>query len=443
MNVEMKRILIILFAVAGLWSCEKDEIRAVMNEGAGTQITLSAPSLVLSKDEASNPVLTVSWAAPDFGYAAAPSYLLQIDKKGGDFSKGYSTSVGSALKKEFKGSELNAILLNLGLKPDEVHLLDVRVSIVLSSATSIVSPVASLSATPYANVLDLSTPWGVVGDAYNDWGATPDGPFYRTAQNEVYVAYLTLKNGEIKFRKDSGWDVNYGDSGADGTLDAGGDNIKVTAGTYKITLDLGKLTYKLEKYSWGIVGSAFNDWGATPDGKMTYDPFSDQWRTIITLKEGEMKFRLNADWGVNFGDNGANGTLDDGGDNIKVAAGKYLVTMNLNDNTYSLLPVTHLWGVVGDASPNGWDGPDVLMDLDYSQYAADFDTKGVWVARNVVLKAGEIKFRADNAWDLNYGDTGADGSLESGGDNIKVAAGTYDIVLDFSGSTPTYKLTKK
>lgn len=439
----MKRILIILFAVAGLWSCEKDEIRAVMNEGAGTNITLSAPTLVLSKDKADNQVLTISWAAPDFGYAAAPSYLLQIDKKGGDFSKGYSTSTGAELKKEFKGSELNALLLNLGLKPDEVHQLDVRVSIVLSSATSIISPVASLSATPYSSVLDLSSPWGVVGSAYNDWGATPDGPFYKTAQNEVYVAYLTLKEGEIKFRKDSGWDVNYGDTGANGSLEAGGDNIKVTAGTYKITLDLAKLTYKLEKYSWGIVGSAFNDWGATPDGLMTYDPYSDQWRTIITLKEGEMKFRLNSDWGVNYGDTGANGSLEDGGDNIKVAAGKYLVSMNVNEKTYTILPVTNLWGIVGDATPNSWNGPDVPMSLDYSKYTADFDTKGVWIAKGVVLNAGEIKFRANNDWGLNYGDTGANGSLESGGDNIKVAAGTYDIVLDFSASTPTYKLTKK
>ncbi len=443
MNVEMKRILILLFAVAGLWSCEKDEIRAVMNEGVGTNVTLSAPTLVLTKDGAENQVLTVSWTAPDFGYAAAPSYLLQLDKKGGDFSKGYSTSTGTALKREFKGSELNAILLNLGLKPDEVHLLDVRVSIILSSATSIVSPVASLSATPYANVLDLSTPWGVVGSAYNDWGATPDGPFYKTAQNEVYVAYLTLKDGEIKFRRDAAWDVNYGDTGANGSLEAGGDNIKVTAGTYKITMNLNALTYNIEKYSWGIVGSAFNDWGATADGKMTYDPYSDQWRTMITLKEGEMKFRLNSDWTVNYGDTGANGTLDDGGDNIKVTAGKYLVTMNLIEKTYTLLPVTNLWGLVGDATPNGWDGPDVPMTLDYSQYAADFDTKGIWVAKGVVLKTGEMKFRANNAWDVNYGDTGADGSLEGGGDNIKVTAGTYDIVLDFSGSTPTYKLTKK
>lgn len=445
MNVEMKRILIILFAVAGLWSCEKDEIRAMMNEGAGTNVTLSAPTLVLTKDAADNQVLTVSWTAPDFGYAAAPSYLLQIDKKGGDFSKAYSTSTGAALKKEFKGSELNAILLNLGLKPDEVHLLDVRVSVILSSATSLVSPIASLSATPYANVLDLSTPWGVVGSGYNDWGATPDAPFYKTSEADVFVAYAVLKDGEVKFRMNNSWDapnINYG--GAGGSLVKDGANIAVTAGTYKITINVSALTYKLEKYSWGLVGSATpNGWDAPDTYVMKYDPFSDQWRAIVTLGDGEMKFRLNSDWTVNYGDTGADGTLEDGGDNIKVKAGKYLVTMNLNDKSYSLLPVTNLWGLVGDATPNGWDGPDVPMDLDYSQYAADFDTKGIWIAKGVVLKSGEMKFRANNAWDVNYGDTGADGSLEGGGDNIKVTAGTYDIVLDFSGSAPAYKLTKK
>lgn len=440
----MKRIFIILLIAVGFWSCEKDEVRAILDPNAALQTaTLSSPNVVLSKDEADNNVLTISWTAPSYGYAAAPSYMLYIDKEGGDFSRGYATSTGTALQKVFRGSELNALLLNLGLKPGEEHKLNVLVKAVLSNAFSISSPVGSLNATPYSSVLDLSSPWGVVGSAYNDWGATPDGPFYKTTQNEVYVAYVTLKDGEIKFRKDSGWDVNYGDNGADGTLEAGGDNIRVTAGTYKITMNLNTFTYTLEKYSWGIVGSAFNDWGATPDGKMVYDPYSDQWRTIITLKAGEMKFRLNSDWGVNFGDNGANGTLDAGGDNIQVTAGKYLVTMNLNDNSYSILPVTHLWGVVGDATPNGWNGPDVPMDLDYSKYEAAFDTKGVWIAHNVVLKAGEIKFRADNDWGVNYGDTGADGSLEAGGDNIKVTAGTYDIVLDFSGPTPTYKLTRK
>jgi hypothetical protein len=439
----MKRILIILFTVIGFWSCEKDEIRAVMNEGAGTNVTLSAPTLVLSKDEAENQVLTISWSAPDFGYAAAPSYLLQIDKKGGDFSAGYSTSTGAELKKEFKGSELNAILLNLSLQPDEVHLLDVRVSVVLSSATSLVSPVASLSATPYANVLDLSTPWGVVGSATpNEWNG-PDVPFYKTSQNNVFVAYATLKAGEVKFRMNNSWDapnVNYGGSG--GKLVVGGDNIAVTAGTYKITFNLAALTYTLEKYSWGLVGDATTNGWDGPDAQMLeYDPFSDQWRAIVTLKAGEMKFRLNSGWDVNYG--GSAGKLVNAGDNIKVTAGTYLVTMNLNDNSYSILPVTKKWGLVGDATPNGWDGPDLPLHLDYSKYSADFDSKGVWYVKGVTMKAGEFKFRANNDWGINYGDTGADGKLDDGGDNIKIAAGVYDIVMDLSGGTPVYTVTKK
>lgn len=434
----MKRILIILFTVIGFWSCEKDEIRAIMNADAGTNITLSAPTLVLSKDAADNQVLTVSWTAPDFGYAAAPSYLLQIDKKGGNFSAGYSTSTGTALKKEFKGSELNAILLNLSLQPGEVHLLDVRVSVVLSSATSLVSPVASLSATPYANVLDLSTPWGVVGSATpNEWNG-PDVPFYKTAQNNVFVAYGTLKAGEIKFRPNNDWPGNYG--GADGKLVADGANIVVTAGTYKITLDLGAMTYKLEKYSWGLVGDATtNGWDGPDAQKLEYDPFSDQWRAIVTLKAGEMKFRLNSAWDTNYG--GSNGNLVSGGDNIKVTAGMYLVTMNLKDNSYSILPLTKKWALVGDATPNGWDGPDLPLQLDYSKYSADFDSKGVWHIKGVVLKAGEFKFRANNDWGINFGDNGADGKLDDGGANIKVAAGTYDIVLDLSAGT--YTVTKK
>ncbi len=436
----MKRVLIL--CLLALWSCEKDEVRAILDENAAvSSVTLSAPELILSKDEADNDVLTINWQAPNFGYDAAPSYMLFIDKQGGDFSKGYATSTGKELKKVFRGSELNALLLNLDLAPEEAHQLIVRVDAVLSNAFSLRSPIASLKATPYSSVLDLSSPWGVVGSAINDWGATPDGPFYKTSENDVYVAYVTLTDGMIKFRKDQDWAENYGDDGADGTLEPGGADIAVKAGTYKITLNLVSKSYKIEPYTWGVVGSAFNDWGATPDGKLQYDPFSDQWRSIVKLKTGELKFRLNNDWGVNYGGPGLSGTLVDGGSNIQVNEGLYLVTINLKDLSYSILPVTNLWGIVGDAAPNGWDGPDVPFDLDYSKYDKNFNTNGVWIARNVTLKSGEIKFRANNSWTLNYGGSG--GTLEEGGSNIKVEAGVYDVVLDFSGGAPVYKLTKK
>jgi hypothetical protein len=41
------------------------------------------------------------------------------------------------------------------------------------------------------------------------------------------------------------------------------------------------------------------------------------------------------------------------------------------------------------------------------------------VDSNFKLISERIKFRANDMWDLNFGDTGANGSLENG-DNIKV-----------------------
>ena len=157
--------------------------------------------------------------------------------------------------------------------------------------------------------------WGVVGSGYNDWGAFEDAPFYTTGTDGVYVAYVNLLDGEIKFRENNDWASDFGDNDADGTLDAGGANIAVTAGDYKITMDLNDNTYAIEAYSWGVVGSGYNDWGgAGPDAKFFYDYTTDTFKVGVKLIDGEIKFRLNNDWGTNYGDSGADGTLDNGGD---------------------------------------------------------------------------------------------------------------------------------
>jgi len=57
----------------------------------------------------------------------------------------------------------------------------------------------------------------------------------------------------------------------------------------------------------------------------------------------------------------------------------------------------------------------------------------VWMAENVTLTDGEIKFRLNNTWGGDYG--GNDGQL--GSDNIPVSAGTYTITVDFANGTYT------
>src|SRR5690606_22594498 len=117
--------------------------------------------------------------------------------------------------------------------------------------------------------------WGVVGSGYNNWGAFTDAPFYTTATSGVIVSYVTLVDGEIKFRENNAWDSDLGDNDANGSLEPGGANIAVTAGDYKITINLNDNTYTMEEFSWGVVGSGFNNWGETPDGKFYYDYTTD------------------------------------------------------------------------------------------------------------------------------------------------------------------------
>lgn len=260
--------------------------------------------------------------------------------------------------------------------------------------------------------------WGIVGSGYNNWGAFADAPFYTTDQADVYVSYVTLVDGEIKFRENNEWVNDFGDDGADGTLEAGGANIPVTAGTYKITLDLSTNTYTMEEYSWGIVGSGYNDWGATPDAKFTYDYVTDTFKVGVKLIDGEIKFRKNNDWAENFGDTGVDGTLDAGGDNLVVTAGFYAITLDFNNGTYTM-EATDIYGVVG----SGYNDWGATPDFSFTPLS-----NGVWVAEIVPLIDGEIKFRANEDWGTNYG--GTSGTLVDGGDNIAVTAGNYRISFD-------------
>ena len=111
-----------------------------------------------------------------------------------------------------------------------------------------------------------------------------------------------------------------------------GDNLVVpSAGYYLIKADLNTnpANWSATKASWGIVGDATGSWDNSTD--MTYDPASGTWSVTATLSVGALKFRANNAWDINFGDTGADGTLEYNGDNISVTqAGNYLITLDLS-----------------------------------------------------------------------------------------------------------------
>lgn len=158
--------------------------------------------------------------------------------------------------------------------------------------------------------------------------------------DDKYEGYLYFPaNAEFKFLKGSAWgDPDWG--GADGILVPGGANIKVTdAGYYKLNVDLTALTYTVVKTDWGVIGSATaNGWDS--DQNMSYDATTGEWSVVMDLVAGDVKFRANDGWDINYGDDGPNGILEAGGTNIAIPeAGTYTLTMKLGvpDYTYSIV----------------------------------------------------------------------------------------------------------
>ncbi|NOR88489.1 MAG: SusF/SusE family outer membrane protein [Bacteroidales bacterium] len=150
-----------------------------------------------------------------------------------------------------------------------------------------------------------------------------------------YEGYLYFPDAanEFKFTNGPTWDENYGDDGADGTLDNGGANIVGgDAGYYKLNVDFNALTYTAVFTDWGLIGDATGSWD--DDQNMTYDVDNDVWTITLDLIVGEFKFRANDAWDLNYGDEG--GVLVHNGPNIAVAEdGSYTITMNLGTPPYS------------------------------------------------------------------------------------------------------------
>ena len=398
-------------------------------------------SFTLTLDQNDENALSIVINDPilDSNLGVTVEYYLEADTASGTFDNPVEVATATNSNSiNVTHAKLNSVAQGLGIAPDTTGDIQLRLRSVITNSTNDtlerVGEPMTVSVTTYLTVLDLSTTWGIVGSAANNWGATPDLPFFKTDVDGVLAAYVTLIDGEIKFRENNDWANNFGDNGADGTIEAGGDNIAVTAGSYKITLNFNDNTYTIEAFSLGIVGSAYNNWGATPDFMLEYDQYSDVFRGIVTLLDGEMKFRMNNDWAVNYGDNGADGSLEDGGANIATTAGNYIVTVDLNDKTYTLEQIDNIWGLVGGAYNNWGATPDAQFTRDWSR---PFDD--IWILRDVTLIDGEYKFRANNDWAVNYGDNGGDGVLEAGGANLATTAGTFTFVLDFSDpANPTY-----
>ncbi len=111
--------------------------------------------------------------------------------------------------------------------------------------------------------------------------------------------------------------------------------------------------------------------------------------------------------------------------------GYYSFVVDISAKTYTFVPYTgststtySTIGLIGSATPNGWVGDTFMTQSSFDPH--------LWVKKGVVLTAGEMKFRADPNWVVNWGaSTEVSGQATQGGPNIPVSeAGTYNVYFN-------------
>lgn len=181
----------------------------------------------------------------------------------------------------------------------------------------------------------------------------------------------------------------------------------------------------------------YQDWDPADFTRVVFSRKSDdvyEGYVYMGLEENLYKFARGS-WDENWGDNEADGILDASGFENDITttegAGMYFLRADLNTLEHSNMRTD--WGVIGDATADGWDA-DTDMTWDETKFA---------LTATMDLAEGAIKFRANDAWDINFGDNFGNGNLQLDGENIVISeAGNYTIDLHLNQANYAYTLTK-
>lgn len=338
---NIKRTFIALFAMLAI-SCNVEDVqdRPVIEGVDAPAITAptSGAAYVLKPESAAAQAERFTWKSANFSGDVQVTYSVQMDKKGNAFKTPQVIgSVISGNQVSVTVETMNKAALALKATPFSPGEYEVRISAAVGNMAPMFSNVIGIVVTPYTTENPkLWVPGGYAAAAGypKDWDPASSPQLSASGFGKVdFEGYVNFAGaGEYKFTSFPEWKGEFGAGATAGTLDPKGANLKMAAaGYYRIEVDTEKLTYKTTATSWGIVGDATpGSWDNST--AMTYDPAAKVWKITTALVGGkEMKFRANNNWDVNMGDTGANGSLEYGGDNIKVAtAGNYTITLDLS-----------------------------------------------------------------------------------------------------------------
>lgn len=496
----MKKVLLSLLAIAGLLtSClpVENELIRINPDNAVSPTIQQISDVTLDKDAAD---ISVSFSGIEFEVNVPKTYTLYASATE-DFAKveKVAATFGSD-KFTIKQSTLNSTILNLGGLADEPFTVFFRVSGWMANdkgsaieSTLKYSNVISCAVTPYSQLIldkDVYEHVWVIGN-YCGWDHSKTQFLYNYSKDgDTFTGVIDFGDKAADGFKLTGaaeWNTATGNWGsADGeespepetiqllNSDGSKDIKALSKRFYNFTFKKGSLVLVPGTgfNSLGVVGS-ITDWGGQPDIEMTYNAdFVRFWADYEFTTASEIKFRADADWGVNWGVNAV-----PGGDNIPVEPGKYRIYFDLNKKTIEFSTSMYgkpeptvgggeeegddgkpsKWSIAGTVGGNGWDPAAENMLLS--------NTEGdTWVIRSLAIAAGdEFKICADGGWTISFGGPVANAkstidpsnpydvyaatigeTFEAGGTNIQITEeGIYDITLNYvAEGTSTIKVEK-
>lgn len=343
MKSTINKLFMLCLMSLVLFSCEKDEERLVLRPGAAPTLAATSNSVELTAETKGEDAITMNWTAADYGYQAAVTYTLQFIAEGGDFEEAREVeATPGTLSRTFKVAELNILASQLGLAPNNEATVQVRVrSTVAESVTPTYSNVVSFNVTPFLDIIEYVSLW--VPGSHQGWNPGTAPKVSSVNDNGVYEGYVNFPDAQtnFKFTPEPNWDNDFGgtSNGNKGTLAPKASDLQVNgAGYYLLKANTNQMTWEAIKTTWGVIGDATGSWDN--DQNMTYDATEQVWKATLNLTAGEIKFRANDSWDINFGDDNADAILEYGAANIKIEeAGRYEVVLNLanpGNYTYTL-----------------------------------------------------------------------------------------------------------
>ena len=454
----MKNIFKFLLLAMGILlmysSCKKVDDLPYYSSGTPSVLSSSATTIAPLTADSNKAAVTFSWTSPNYATdSSRQKFVIEIDSSGRNFSKAFTYTVNKDLSKTFLAKELNAALLDLGFAYNKPYDVDVRVtSSYANNNEQLQSNVLKLKMTAYLIPPKVVPPSSnklfLVGNA-SAGGWNNPVPFpaqqFKRIDSVTYEGTFFMNSGAQYVFLPLNGDWSHKFNVADATIaglanggtfgaDLGNDNIPgpATTGMYTIKVDFQRGLFTVTKgKQFGLlyVPGDYQGWNpasAPALGSPDDDGKFDGYLNMPAGNNYKFKFTTKPDWSNALGDAG-NGTLSSqGGDIALPGPGYYHLEANTVTNKWSATPIA-TWGLIGSFAASNWNN-DIPMT-----YSAS-DNK--WTATITTAAGDQFKFRANNNWNLNYGDDTGSGSLTPGGQNIgdasknfAVPAGTHTIIL--------------